>query len=45
MLVGVLVLAGASFWIYRPAGVIVLGLALLALGLFGRGGPDIPEVR
>jgi hypothetical protein len=45
MLVGVLALAGGAWWIYHPAGVMVLGFTLLALGLFGRGGPNRPEVR
>lgn len=38
MLSGVLVLAGGMWWIYRPGAIIVLGLALLGLGFFGRRG-------
>ena len=45
MVAGVLVLAAGASWVYRPAGVMVLGVALLVLGLFGRGGSDRPEVR
>lgn len=45
MLVGSLVLAAGASWIYRPAGVMVLGLVLLLLGMFGRGGHDRPEAR
>jgi len=38
MLLGAAVLAFGAWWIYRPAGVIAVGLMLLGLGLFGRSG-------
>jgi hypothetical protein len=36
MALGFVTLAAGAFWIYRPAALIVIGLALLAVALFGR---------
>jgi hypothetical protein len=41
MLAGLAVLASGAWWVYRPAGLMVIGLGLIAMALYGsRGTPS-----